>query len=149
MSTLSENLKRIRKEKGLSQTELGKRIEMSPQAIHYYETGKREPNYETLRHLAGVLSVSIADLVMDKADEFEDQNRQLENDNDDLTEENQQLYDENQDLKDKLEDRENRLAGIWKQAQDLISDLVDERPYDGIQWVYDDLDEIMERADYD
>lgn len=60
--TLGENIRRIRKEKGLSQSELGKRIGVSYQQIGQYENGKRNPKIETIDKIASALGVKIADI---------------------------------------------------------------------------------------
>ncbi len=66
MKNLSEQIKRIRKQRGLSQKELGQRIGVSQQVMTNYERGLREPNLETLLKIAGALDVSVEDLIKDK-----------------------------------------------------------------------------------
>jgi transcriptional regulator with XRE-family HTH domain len=63
---MSEHIKKLRKQKGLSQIELGDRIGVSQQVITNYERGIREPNIETLLKIAGALDVSIEKLIADK-----------------------------------------------------------------------------------
>lgn len=60
-------LKQIREEKGLSQNELAKKINMTQQRISSYEKGIREPDIETLKILADFFNVSI-DYLLDKTD---------------------------------------------------------------------------------
>lgn len=51
-------LRELRKNKGLKQRELGKLLSLSGVAISLYETGKRQPDTETLRKLANFFGVS-------------------------------------------------------------------------------------------
>lgn len=60
--TLGENLRRLRKERGLSQMKLRDLAGVSQQAISEIETGHRDPYQSTLVKLAEALGASIADL---------------------------------------------------------------------------------------
>lgn len=59
---LGDQIKRLRIEKGLSQEELGKAIDVSKQAISSYETGVRDPNPEQRHKLAEVFGITEAEL---------------------------------------------------------------------------------------
>lgn len=61
------NLRLIRKEKGLSMRELGKIIGVSESTISQYETGKREPDFETLLKLGEYFNVSM-DYLLDRVE---------------------------------------------------------------------------------
>ena len=52
MAQLSDMLTYLRKRKGLSQQELANTLKISRSAIGMYETGKREPDLETLEVFA-------------------------------------------------------------------------------------------------
>lgn len=56
---IAENIRRIRKERGLTQEELGKLVGLSGVAIMRYEKGQREPKVETLEKIAFVLGVKV------------------------------------------------------------------------------------------
>lgn len=56
-------LKKLREEAELSQKEIAKRINKSPQAYNYYELGSREPDLETLVKLADIFMVSVDTLL--------------------------------------------------------------------------------------
>lgn len=60
--TTGQKIKQLRKEKGLTQKDLGKLIGMSYQQIGQYENGKRKPKTETLRKIANALEVPISEL---------------------------------------------------------------------------------------
>lgn len=63
MAEVGKHIKKIRKEKNLTQDELAERLHCTRQTISNYETGKSEPGIEVLIELAGVLEVEIGDLI--------------------------------------------------------------------------------------
>ncbi len=60
--TVAENIKRIRKEKGLTQKQLGERCGMSESTLRQYEIGYRNPKLETIQKIAAALHVSPSEL---------------------------------------------------------------------------------------
>lgn len=54
-----QRLKELRLKKGLTQTELGKKLGVKQSTFTNWENGKREPNFETLIKLADLLEVSV------------------------------------------------------------------------------------------
>ena len=69
MSNVGENLRKYRLERGMSQAELAQRAGRKRSAIGNYESGVREPDYDTLAALARALDVSVAQLLDDGEDE--------------------------------------------------------------------------------
>lgn len=63
MGVFSERLKEIRLEKGLTQTQLAQKTNMSQAGIAKWETGHRTPSVEGLIALAKFFGVSIDYLV--------------------------------------------------------------------------------------
>lgn len=63
MAEVGKNIKKIRKEKNLTQDELAERLHCTRQTISNYENGKSEPDIELLIEIAGVLGVEINDLI--------------------------------------------------------------------------------------
>lgn len=61
--TIAENIKRIRKEKGLTQKQLGNLCGMADSAIRRYELGKSNPKIQTLHKIAKGLKVPVQALV--------------------------------------------------------------------------------------
>ena len=57
------NLKKIRLERGMTQTELAEKIGITRTAICNYEAGTREPDFETLRKLVSVLECTLDELI--------------------------------------------------------------------------------------
>lgn len=61
--TVAENIKKIRKEKGLTQKQLGEKCKMSESTLRQYELGFRNPKLQTLAKIAAALDVSANDLL--------------------------------------------------------------------------------------
>lgn len=59
----SEKLKQLRMEKGLTQSQLAKRLGVSPSAVGMYEQGRREPDGDLLARMASVLECSTDELL--------------------------------------------------------------------------------------
>ena len=58
-----ENLRSLRKARGMSQQQLADAIGVTQQAIHQYENNKIEPDIENLKRLADALSTSVDYLI--------------------------------------------------------------------------------------
>ena len=65
MNTISRNIRNLRKKAGMTQEELAEKLYTKRQTISNYETGKSEPDFETLRKIADAFSVETADLLSD------------------------------------------------------------------------------------
>jgi len=63
MSTFSDMLTYLRKRNGLSQQDLADKTGLTRSAIGMYETGKREPDFETLEIIADFFNVNIDTLL--------------------------------------------------------------------------------------
>lgn len=63
--TIGENIRKIRKEKGLTQKKLGELCNMNEVQIRQYELGKAKPKLETAIKIATALSVDIGKLIED------------------------------------------------------------------------------------
>ncbi len=61
--SFAENLRRLRKELGLSQEELGARARIQMADISRYEAGSRDPRISTVARLATALDVCISELL--------------------------------------------------------------------------------------
>lgn len=61
--TIGENIRRIRKEKGLTQKQLGERLNMTQSAIGQFENNKTSPKIETVDKIASALGVNIVDIM--------------------------------------------------------------------------------------
>lgn len=59
MSAFSENLRQLRKEKGLSLEQLANYIGVSKSSINMYERGEREPSFETTEAIADFFNVNL------------------------------------------------------------------------------------------
>ena len=68
---LSENLKTIRKQKGLSQEELAIRLHVVRQTISKWEKGLSVPDSDMLIRLAEIFEVNVSDLLGEKIEDEE------------------------------------------------------------------------------
>ena len=59
MGSFGNVLRKLRKQDGLTQTELGKALGLSYSTISMYERGEREPDFETLEIIADYFNVSM------------------------------------------------------------------------------------------
>lgn len=62
---IGENIKRIRKEQGLTQKKLGELCGIAESNIRKYENGKQNPKIETVDKIAHALKVNIVDIMDD------------------------------------------------------------------------------------
>ena len=65
MNEIGRIIKEARKEKGLTQKELGEKLGVSYQMIAQYESGRRKPKIETLKRISAVLGVGLEDFMTD------------------------------------------------------------------------------------
>ncbi|MFR3728392.1 helix-turn-helix domain-containing protein [Lacrimispora sp.] len=61
-SLIGDNIRKFRKEKNLTQKQLGDLLDMSEVMIGQYERGDRNPKIDTLRRIAKALNVELYDL---------------------------------------------------------------------------------------
>jgi transcriptional regulator with XRE-family HTH domain len=66
--SFATNLRRRRKELGLSQEQLGARANIQMADISRYESGSRDPRISTVARLADALDASIGELLADTGD---------------------------------------------------------------------------------
>lgn len=59
MSKFNERIKELRNKKNISQAVIAEYLGITKQAYSLYETGKREPDYETLLKIGEYFSVSV------------------------------------------------------------------------------------------
>ena len=65
MAEFKDNLRELRRRKGLSQVELAEKMGFSKSLIGLYETGDRRPSFEALEAIADFFNISI-DYLMGK-----------------------------------------------------------------------------------
>ncbi|TVP93859.1 MAG: XRE family transcriptional regulator [Acholeplasmatales bacterium] len=61
--TTGERLRQARQAKNMTLKSVGKRLNLDPSAISKYETGKRHPSVDTLKHFAALYQISFETLV--------------------------------------------------------------------------------------
>ena len=64
MIKFGENLKKLRKLKNLNQQKVAMDLNITQEALSYYENGKREPNLQMLANMSKYFNVSIHYLIM-------------------------------------------------------------------------------------
>lgn len=70
---ISANLKKLRKERGLTQKKLGELCGLAEITIRQYESGKYQPKIETIEKIARALKVSVKEIKEDITwDEYQD-----------------------------------------------------------------------------
>ena len=75
--TLGENLRLLRREKGLSQEQVAQTLFVARQTISKWENGQAEPGVESLKALAKLYGVSLDRLVLDAGTGVRNQRRSL------------------------------------------------------------------------
>lgn len=63
MSDIGTTIKRLRKDRNLTQDELAEKAGITKSAISRYESGKRQPTIDTLGRLANAFGVNILDIL--------------------------------------------------------------------------------------
>lgn len=61
MSTIADNLRRMRRQRGLSQQALSLEAGIAENVVSLIEAGRREPRQATLRALAAALGVGVGE----------------------------------------------------------------------------------------
>lgn len=66
MNKVNMMIKRLRQEKGLNQEQLAEHLHVTRQAVSNWETGKTQPDIETLTQIADFFGVSVERLIYGK-----------------------------------------------------------------------------------
>ena len=66
MNEVANSIKKLRQEKQLSQEQLAEQLHVTRQAVSSWETGKTQPDIETLTRLAEFFGVSVEHLIYGK-----------------------------------------------------------------------------------
>lgn len=67
MADFSTIFKLLRSKSGFSQQELAEKLGLSKSAVNMYERGERQPNFETLEHIADFFNVDV-DYLLGRSD---------------------------------------------------------------------------------
>lgn len=68
--SIGEKIKQFRKERNITQKDLGNMIGTTQQMIAQYENGRRNPKFETIKKIAFALNVLVSEIVDDNWDLF-------------------------------------------------------------------------------
>lgn len=120
---IGENLKRIRKIKGLTQDNLSELTKISITSIQRYESGKRQPTIESIDKFAEALGVSVFELLDNKYDKAEYELEKGLNNHDNLSLEKLERYYEQKKWEYENIDIEHNIGneGILKGLEIAIS----------------------------
>lgn len=120
---IGENLKRIRKIKGLTQDNLSELTKISITSIQRYESGKRQPTIESIDKFAEALGVSVFELLDNKYDKAEYELEEVLNNHDNLLLEKLKRYYEQKKWEYENIDIEHNIKneGILKGLEIAIS----------------------------
>lgn len=65
---VGNNIKHFRKKKGLNQEQLAEKLSVTHQAVSKWETGKSQPDIDTLKRLAEIFEVSVEDIIYESGE---------------------------------------------------------------------------------
>jgi len=60
---IEKNIKKFREQKNITQSELAEKLNVTRQAVSNWETGKTQPDIDTLHKIADMLEISIDELI--------------------------------------------------------------------------------------
>jgi len=72
MMIFGKTLKRLRKSRGITQTQLADKLNLSQSQIKNWETGRFQPDLETLANIASFFNVSL-DVLVGFSNDFQDE----------------------------------------------------------------------------
>lgn len=65
-NSVGKNIKKLRSEKGITQEQLAERLHVTRQAVSNWETGKTQPDIETLSMMAECFEITVEELIYGK-----------------------------------------------------------------------------------
>lgn len=84
MQTFGEFLCKLRKEKGMTQAELAKRLGVTDKAVSKWETGEAMPESGSLLPIANIFGVTVDELLRGERDASSDDSAKVDADDDDI-----------------------------------------------------------------
>lgn len=66
MNTVGNRIRKYRKDNSLTQDQLAEKLNVTHQAVSSWETGKTQPDIQTLKQLADLFEVSVEDLIYEE-----------------------------------------------------------------------------------
>lgn len=74
MSNVGKNIKKLRKEKNITQDQLAEQLHVTRQAVSNWEIGKTQPDIETLSTMAEYFEVTVEELIYGKTTQTNNMN---------------------------------------------------------------------------
>ena len=118
--TISENIRRLRTERNLSQEQLAELLEVSRQSVSKWETAKANPDMDKIMQMANLFGVSLLEIL--GTEEGETSAAEEENNRGEMEKENPEVSEEMTGLKDELFHIRRRL--FWWRLTAVILILV-------------------------
>lgn len=81
IGNIGENLKRIRKEKGMRQIDVAKKLGIQPATYCKYELNMHKPKYKLVERVANVLDVDVSEILLDTSNLIIDKDKDMDIDN--------------------------------------------------------------------
>ena len=107
--TFGQRIQRLRKQKGLTQEDIAKRITISPQAVSKWENDASSPDITMIGDLADILGVSVDELLGREPSEKEEPEKEIHDEDDPVKPEPEEVRDDRVVIDDK---------GIHLQSED-------------------------------
>lgn len=98
MSTLGERIRMLRKQKDMTQEEMGKALNIAKSTVSQYESNTNVPDIEMLKHIATLFNVSIDTLVDHEIEEIDLLNKKDKRDIEKIIEDTKNQLLENEGL---------------------------------------------------
>lgn len=70
MNQVGKNIKKLRELKGLTQDSLAEKLNVTRQSVSNWETGKNQPDIETLESLSAALDADVTEIIYGKKDSY-------------------------------------------------------------------------------
>lgn len=139
-------IKEIRKQKGLTQKQLGDLCGMADSAIRRYENGNANPKIETLQKIATALECDLSDLM--DSDEYKLHNIELaiKKANDSVLEKNKEMKDEPLTIATRFDGGKHFRDYLIPGKNTLISE-ISKQFYDD-HYTREELQKILEYAEF-
>lgn len=114
-------LKFLREAKGVSQKEIARYIDKSPQAYNFYENGHREPDIATIKKLADYFAVSI-DYILGYIPKSDNKKNRINSDELDLIKKYRQLNEDRQEaIRDFINTSYEKTIQTQKNTDEIVS----------------------------
>lgn len=142
--SIGENIRRIRKEKGMTQKELGEKLGISQAAIGQFENDNSNLKIDTIKKIAVALDVEYTRLIIETPFSSGSREERQKMTDDELADYLTYLTTKNQDLKKEIL---SRYETKKQQTEQLKTDTLAAH-FDGEEFTDEELEEIMNFVEF-